>query len=80
MPRFDNVLVATEESNDLATMSKEELQSSLEANKQRIEERTVDKAKAKISLQACFNERHKKAKGKWPMNKGRGNFQNFGGR
>lgn len=38
-----------------------------------------DKAKAKIALQARFNEKDKRAKGKWPM-KNKGNFQNFGGK
>lgn len=62
--RFNNVVVAVEEYNDLTTMSKEELQSSLEAHEQGIDERNVDKEKKTISLQACFNERDKKAKGK----------------
>lgn len=79
-PKFDNVVVVIEESKDLTTMGKEELQISLEAHEQRMEEKNGDKAKAKITLQARFIERNKKAKGKWPMNKDRGNFQNFGGR
>lgn len=28
-------------------------------------------------MQARFNERDNKTKGKWPMNRGRGEFQNF---
>lgn len=35
--RFDNVVVAIEELKDLAMMSKEEMQSSLEAHEQRME-------------------------------------------
>lgn len=36
--RFDNVVIAIEESGDLATMSKEELQSSLDTHEHRMEE------------------------------------------
>lgn len=69
--RFDNIVVAIEELKDLMTMRKEELQSFLEAHEQRIEKKNVDKEKMVISLQARFNERDKKTKGKWPMSKGR---------
>ncbi|XP_050918497.1 uncharacterized protein LOC127135916 [Lathyrus oleraceus] len=44
-PRFDNIVVAIEESKDLTTLSKDELQSSLEAHEQRMDERGADKAK-----------------------------------
>ncbi|XP_050878162.1 uncharacterized protein LOC127081981 [Lathyrus oleraceus] len=77
--RFDHVVMAIEESKDLATMSKEELQSSLEAHEQRMEERNNDKAKVEIALQACFNEKDKRSKEKRPM-KSKGNIRNFGGR
>lgn len=80
MSRFDNVVVSIEESEDLTIISKEELQNSLEANEKRMEEMNVDKAKMKISLKAHFNERDYKEKGKFPMNKDRGIFQNFDGR
>lgn len=43
-----------------------------------MKEMNVDKAKVDIALQTRYNERGKKAKGKWIMNKGKGNFQNFG--
>lgn len=76
-PRFDNIVLAIEESKDLVTMSKKELQSSLEAHEQRIEENNNNKAKAEISLQARLNEKDKRSKGKWPM-KNKENFQNFG--
>lgn len=38
-----------------------------------------DKKKAEIALQACFNEKDKRLKEKWPL-KSKGNFHNFGGR
>lgn len=72
--RFDNVVVMIEELKDLVMMSNEELQSSLEAHEHRIEEMNVDKAKVEISLQVRFNERDKKANGKWHVNKGSLNF------
>ncbi|XP_050908772.1 uncharacterized protein LOC127122490 [Lathyrus oleraceus] len=64
--RFDNIVVAIEESKDLTTLSKDELQSS-----------GADKAKAEISLQARFNEKNKRSKGKFSA-RGKSNFQNFG--
>lgn len=73
MPKFDNIVVAIEESKDLPTMSKEELQISLEAHEQRMKERNIDKAKAKIALQARFNEKDRRSKGKWSM-KSNGSF------
>nr|XP_004516686.1 uncharacterized protein LOC101512199 [Cicer arietinum] len=78
-PRFDNIVVAIEESKDLKTMMKDELQSSLEAHEQRMDERGNDKAKAEVALQARFNEKNKKSKGKWPS-RGKKNFQNFDGK
>lgn len=45
-----------------------------------MEETNGDKAKTEIALQARFNERDKKENENWPLNKGRENFQNFGGR
>ncbi|XP_050876427.1 uncharacterized protein LOC127080138 [Lathyrus oleraceus] len=64
-PRFDNIVVAIEESKDLTTLSKDELQSSLEAHEKRMDERGADKAKAEIALQARFNEKNKRSKGKF---------------
>ncbi|XP_073220427.1 uncharacterized protein [Cicer arietinum] len=78
-PRFDNIVVAIEESKDLKTMTKDELQSSLEAHEQRMNERGNNKAKAEVALQARFNEKNKKSKGKWPS-RGKKNFQNFDGK
>ncbi|XP_073224917.1 uncharacterized protein [Cicer arietinum] len=78
-PRFDNIVVAIEESKDLKTMTKDELQSSLEAHEQMMDERGNDKAKVEVALQARFNEKNKKSKGKWPS-RGKKNFQNFDGK
>lgn len=41
-------------------MSKEELQCYLKAHDQRMGERNVEKAKAEVSLQACFVGKDKK--------------------
>lgn len=76
--RFDNVVVVIKELKDLVITSKEGLQSSLEAHEQRMKESNIHKTKVKISLQASLNERDKKAKRKWLMNKGGRNFQNLG--
>ncbi|XP_058733984.1 uncharacterized protein LOC131605670 [Vicia villosa] len=78
-PRFDNIVVAIEESKDLLSLSKKELQSFLEAHEQRMDERSNDKAKEEVALQARFNEKSKKSKGKWLV-KNKGNFQKFGGK
>ncbi|XP_050920494.1 uncharacterized protein LOC127138138 [Lathyrus oleraceus] len=79
MPRFDNVVVAIEESKDFVTMSKEKLQRSLEAHEKMMEGRNNNKAKTVISWQAQFNEKDKRLKGKWHM-KSKGNFQKIYGR
>lgn len=78
--RFDNIVVIIKESKDLSTMTQEEWQSSLEAHEQRMGERNIGKAKAKITSQTHFVGRDNKVKGKWTMNRGRGNYQNNGGR
>ncbi|XP_058759024.1 uncharacterized protein LOC131632256 [Vicia villosa] len=53
-------------SKDLTSLSKDELQSSLEAHEQRMDEGGSDKAKAELALQVRFNERSNGSKGKWP--------------
>lgn len=60
-------------------MSKEELQSYLEAHERRMEKRNVNKAKAEISLQVRFIGKDLKVNEKWFMNKARGNYHNNGG-
>lgn len=71
--RFDNIVVAIEESKDLTKMSKKELQSSLEAREQRMEERNNDKSNDEIDLQAHFNEKDNRSKEKCPL-KNKKNF------
>lgn len=66
--RFDDIVVAVEESNDLAKMRKEKMQNYLEAYEQRIKERNNDKTKKEIALQAHFNKNDKRSKEKWPLN------------
>jgi hypothetical protein len=69
-PKFDHLVVAIEESKDLSSLSKEELQGSLESHEQRMTERTTaSKTKSDVALQAQ-PAKEKKGKGKW--NKGRG--------
>ncbi|XP_058783588.1 uncharacterized protein LOC131658297 [Vicia villosa] len=53
----DYVTLVIKEWKDFATLSKDELQSSLEVHEQRMDERENDKAKAEIALQARFNEK-----------------------
>lgn len=55
------------------------MQSSLKAHEQGMKERNNVKEKTEIALQARFNEKDKRSKGKWFM-KSKGNFSNIGGR
>ncbi|XP_058775398.1 uncharacterized protein LOC131649663 [Vicia villosa] len=77
--RFNNIIMAIVESKNLSTLSKDELQNSLKAHEQMMDERGNDKAKAEIALQARFNEKSKKLKEKW-HSKGKENFKNFCGK
>lgn len=56
-PRFDHIEVAIEESKNLEELKVEELQSSLNAHEQRLNERNKDKAPEK-ALQAHSNRRY----------------------
>jgi len=77
--RFDTVVIAMMESKDLTTTTKEELQGSLEAHEQRMNERVSEKSKTEVALQAQ-SVKDKKEKGKWNGNRGRANHRNSNGR
>ena len=72
--RFDHVVVAMEESKDLESLKVEELQGSLEAHEQRLQER-VNEKNSEQALQAHTKkgsgqyEKSKKGKGKWKGDK-----------
>ncbi|PNX90798.1 F-box protein, partial [Trifolium pratense] len=66
--KFDHIVVAIEESKDLATMRMEELQASLEAHELRVKQRSSNKA-VEQALQAKFQNKSKKGKEKWKKKK-----------
>ena len=51
-PKLDHVVVAIEESKDLSSMTKEELQGTIESHEQRMVERYASKRKSDVALQA----------------------------
>ncbi|KAK2396029.1 hypothetical protein QL285_057704 [Trifolium repens] len=75
LPKYDHLVVAIEESKDLSTLSKEELQGTLESHEQRMSERAAGKAKVDVALQAQ-SKQEKKNKGKWNKNGGNHQQQN----
>ncbi|KAK2402327.1 hypothetical protein QL285_051858 [Trifolium repens] len=64
--KFDHIVVAIEESKDLATMKIEELQASLEAHELRVKQRSSNKA-VEQALQA--KTQNKKGKDEWKKKK-----------
>ena len=49
-PKFDHMVVAIEESEDLSKLTKEELQRTLESHEQRMAERAAGKSKSDMAL------------------------------
>jgi len=60
----------------IVVIAMEELEGSLEAHEQRLNERSGDKSKTEIALQEQ-SSKDKKDKGKWIVNRGRCNHHNF---
>lgn len=52
LPKFNHVVVAIEDSKDLSSMKKEELQGTLKSHEQIIDERFASKTKGDVVLQA----------------------------
>ena len=69
-PNFDHVVVIIKESEDLSTLTKEDLQGMLEYHEQRMSERVVGKSESDVDLQAQ-SARENKDKWKWLDNKGK---------
>lgn len=76
-PKFDHVVVAIEESKNLSSWTKEELQGTLESHEQRMDERTTSKSKSDVALQAQSTKKYKR---RWNGNKGKGSYNNSTGR
>ncbi|XP_045831524.1 uncharacterized protein LOC123922907 [Trifolium pratense] len=83
-PQYDHIVVAIEESKDLSIITVNELQSTLEAHKQRLQERKERKENKASQEQALYEKNggqwNKNGKGKnkckGEKNKGKGEFSN----
>ncbi|XP_045792104.1 uncharacterized protein LOC123886874 [Trifolium pratense] len=81
-PEYDHIVVAIEESKDLSTMSVNELQSSLAAHEQRLQERKEKKDNKATQEQALYAKnggqwnKNGKGKNKWNKHKGKTKFSN----
>ena len=73
--KFDHVVVSIEQSKDKSTLSKEELQGTLEYHEQRMAERAPGKSKNGVALKAQ-SSKDNKGKVKWFDNKGRRCYNN----
>ncbi|WJX11887.1 hypothetical protein P8452_02442 [Trifolium repens] len=72
IPQFDHIVVAIEESKDLCALSLNELQSSLEAHEQRLQERKDSKIQQEQALYARNGKKNGKSKMKWKTEKNKG--------
>lgn len=69
LPKFDPVIVAIEESKNMSSLTKNELQRTHESHEKRMSERYANKTKSDVSLHAQ-STKDRKSRGKWNDKKG----------